>query len=244
MNKPKMIMFDYGHTLLHEPEYNFLRGQEALYKHVSKNKNNLTAKQINDFADELFKKTSVVRNIGFELNERQFQGFLYEYLGIEFSISLSEAEKVMWEGVSMGAVMPDADKMIDYINEKGIRSGVISNIGWTGEALNERIDRLLPRNKFEFVIASSDYMFRKPSSMLFDLALRKADLNATDVWYCGDKVRYDVEGSAAVGIFPVWYEELTIENPWRDDGNDLAPQCEHLHIHDWLDMIEILEGLN
>jgi FMN phosphatase YigB (HAD superfamily) len=62
-------------------------------------------------------------------------------------------------------------------------------------------------------------------------------------WYCGDKVKYDVEGSSAVGIHPVWYEDLTIENPWREDDNELKPQCKHLHIHDWLELIDVLEDL-
>lgn len=101
----------------------------------------------------------------------------------------------------------NADKMLDYINDRDIRSGVISNIGWSGSALTERINRLLPKNKFEFIIASSDYMFRKPSPMIFELALKKAGLNASDVWFCGDNIKADIEGSAGVGIFPVWYEK-------------------------------------
>jgi putative hydrolase of the HAD superfamily len=34
-------------------------------------------------------------------------------------------------------------------------------MGWSGKALEARIDRLLPENRFEFVIASSEYMIRK-----------------------------------------------------------------------------------
>ena len=243
MNKPKMIIFDYGHTLLCEPEFDFLRGQMALSPYITKNKYNLTPEQINDFSAGLFKKTGAAREIGLELHEEQFQRFLYEYLGIEISISLSDAEEILWDNTSPGEVMPNADVMLDFINEKGIRSGVISNIGWSGAALSKRINRLLPRNRFEFIIASSEYMFRKPDAMLFELALRKADLEACDVWYCGDKIMYDVEGSSAVGIFPVWYEDLTMENPWRDDDKGSVPNCEHLHIHDWLEFIEVLDKL-
>mgnify|MGYP002622665600 CR=1 FL=1 len=136
------------------------------------------------------------------------------------------------------------DNRTTYINENGIRSGVISNIGWSGEALTSRINRLLPENTFEFIIASSDYMFRKPNPMLFELALKKAGLQPGDVWFCGDNVKADVVGSAQVGIFPIWYEDETMENPWRakDDGN--VPNCKHLHIHDWLELIEALEEFN
>ena len=39
MNKPKMIIFDYGNTLLYEPDFDFQRGEDALFKHVISNKN-------------------------------------------------------------------------------------------------------------------------------------------------------------------------------------------------------------
>jgi len=242
MKKPKMILFDYGHTLLCEPGFDFLHGEEALFQYIKSNKNNLTPKQVCDFSQELFERIGVVRELGFELHEWELQRFLYEYLGIELSISLPEAEKIFWYHVSTGAVMPNADRIIDYINSNGIRSGVISNISFSGAALTERINRLLPHNKFEFIIASSEYMFRKPNPMLFELALKKAGLNAGDVWFCGDNIKADVEGSAAVGIFPVWYEDETMENPSRKQGESAVPDCDHLHIHDWLELIDVLEG--
>lgn len=239
--KPKMILFDYGHTLLCEPNFSFLRGEEALFEHIRKNKNGLTPKQLNDFGQELFEQIGVVREIGMELHERQFQRFLYEYFEIELSISFSEAEKILWDNVSAGALMPNVDTMLDYINANGIRSGVVSNIGWSGTALTERINRMLPGNKFEFIITSSEYMFRKPSPMLFKLALKKAELDAEDVWFCGDNIKADVEGSSAVGMFPVLYEDEIMDNPWREQNKGVTPCCEYLHIHHWHELIAVLE---
>ena len=68
MNKPKMILFDYGHTLLYEPDFDSLRGEEALFKHVKSNKNNLLPSQVNDFAQELFAEIGVERQIGIRSN--------------------------------------------------------------------------------------------------------------------------------------------------------------------------------
>lgn len=243
MNKPKMILFDYGHTLLYEPGFDFLRGQAALFKYIKSNPRNITPEQLNDFAGEIFGKIGAIRELGFDLHEWQFQQFVYEYLGIEFSVSQPEAERIFWDNTSSGALMPNVDKMLETINAHGIRSGVISNIGWSGAALTERINRLLPMNQFEFIIASSEYMFRKPEPMLFELALRKAELDASEVWFCGDNVKADVEGSAAVGIFPVWYENETAESPWREQYEGLVPSCAHLHVHDWMELIDVLEGL-
>lgn len=41
MNKPKMILFDYGHTLLAEPNYDSLCGTKAVMSHAIKNPQNL-----------------------------------------------------------------------------------------------------------------------------------------------------------------------------------------------------------
>lgn len=36
MKYPKMILFDYGHTLLYEPGWDSVRGNEELLKYVTK----------------------------------------------------------------------------------------------------------------------------------------------------------------------------------------------------------------
>jgi len=243
MRKPKMIIFDYGHTLCYEPGLDLLRGEEALFRYVTKNKDNLTYEQINEFSNELFERIDALRGAGLEFHEWKFRKFMMEYLGVEFSVSMPEMERILWENSSAGNLMPNVDRMIDCVNAKGIRSAVISNISWSGAALAERINRLLPQNRFEFIIASSEYMFRKPNPMLYKLALRKAGLEPQDVWYCGDNVRADVEGSAAVGIFPVWYECLELVNTGYGKNEGVTPECEHLHVNDWMEMAEALEGL-
>jgi len=238
-----MILFDYGHTLLYEPGFSTLRGEEALYKYISVNRDNLSPEEIHAFSSKLYEEARVARDMGFELSEWQLRRMLYEYLGIELSLSMEEAERIFWDHTSYGDVMPQADIMIDYINAQGIRSAVISNISFSGKALTERINRLLPNNRFEFIIASSDYGFRKPNPLLFQLALRKAGIDASEVWFCGDNVIADIEGASSAGIFPVWYEDLTLENPWTKKLKGLRPGCRHLHIHEWRELIEILESL-
>lgn len=134
--------------------------------------------------------------------------------------------------------MPGTDVMLDCINAAGIRSGVVSNLRWSGEALTQRFNRLLPRNQFEFVISSSDYLVRKPNRLLFDVALQKAGLNPENVWYAGDNPKADIEGAAQVGIYPVWYNNDT-DREGRVHAAGIVPQCEHLHIREWSEMAAI-----
>lgn len=239
---PKMILFDYGHTLLYEPGWDSVRGNAELLKYVTKNPNNCTLEDVRKGAELIYgEHMERIRSIGYDICGQIGNKVLYEYLGMEFSLTPLEMEIVFWNGASRGAVMPGADKMLDYINKKGIRSGVISNLVWSGEALSERLNRLLPGNRFEFVMTSSDYFIRKPNRILFDIALQKAGLFAEEVWYCGDNPKKDIEGASQAGIYPVWYDNDTDD---RDGAlaEKKIPQCEHLHIHEWEEMMELLES--
>ena len=241
LSLPKMILFDYGDTLLYEPDWNPLRGQEALYQYIKINKRNLTPREVNDFALKLFEQMGRARKQGFEIHNHAFQKLLYESLEIELTISYPEAEKIFFDHTTPGAVMPGADKLLDCINALGIRSGVISNISFSGAALTERLSRLLPNNRFEFIIASSEYVFRKPSRLLFELALKKAGLPASEVWFCGDNIEADILGAAQVGLFPVWYEN-PIAAVSRHANITLRSGNEHLHIHEWDELVDVLEN--
>ncbi len=243
MKTPKMILFDYGHTLLYEPAFDFLRGERTLTPYITQNRSQLSPEQINDFANTLYIQAASGRKCGVELHERQFQRMVYESLGITFSIGFEEIELIKWNAASPGAMVPQADMILDCINRCGIRSGVISNIGWSEHALTDRFNRLLPRHRFEFIIASSEYGFRKPSHYLFELALGKAGLSPEDVWFCGDNPQADIEGAAQVGMYPVWYDNpaLGADTECRHQS---PPACEHLRIHAWDELIRVLEALN
>lgn len=239
---PSMILFDYGHTLLHEPDFDFLRAEKELFKHIKSNPCDVTPEAATRFGLDLFERYQQARNSGFELHEWQMLQTKYDYLGIELDISIPEAEEILWTAASPGACMPHVHELLACLKRLGIRSGIISNIGWSGTALKKRIDRLLPENEFEFIIASSECGLRKPDPFLFELALHKAGLCADQVWYCGDSVKADVYGAHSANIFPVLYEEsIPSEGAWHNTS-DLAIPFPYLHIHSWLEMIALLEG--
>ena len=42
MQKPEMIIFDYGHTLLYQPDFNTSNGNKAIYPYISRNPRNIS----------------------------------------------------------------------------------------------------------------------------------------------------------------------------------------------------------
>lgn len=214
MNAPKMILFDYGRTLINESKYDGLKGTQAVLEYAVKNKYNLTAEDVqreaNKVNDELGRyDRSKIHLFQVEAPNYMFTSYLYESLGIELSISGNELDRVFWNAATPGMPTEGIQEFLAFLKEQGIRTGVISNISYASDVVKERINTMIPDNDFEFIIATSQYLFRKPNKRIFDLALEKAELKPEDVWYIGDNYKCDVEGSRNAGMFPVWYVGAT-----------------------------------
>lgn len=242
MRLPQMILFDYAHTLAWEPDADFLRGEIAVFRHVKTNPRSITPAEAARLGTELFLAARDCRHSGWELHEHQQLLLKYDLLGLTFDLPLADIEKLLWTAACPGEPMPGASDMLAALRARGIRTGVISNLGWTGEALTDRLHRLLPEHEFEFVIASSDYGVRKPNPLIFQAALSKANLSPQDVWFCGDQIEADVYGAQAAGLFPVWYEEPAIPNGFARKNAGLAITGEHLHIHHWGELLHALDS--
>lgn len=245
MKLPKMIIFDYGGTLLYEPDFDWLRGEKEVFKHVIENPMNKTPEDIYNFNEKIFGDSQVARDAGFELHHRQMLQMKYEFFNIKLDISYEEAEWILWDTLSPATSkcqMPNVVKMLEYLKSKGIRSGVISNMGWTGAALTKRINTILPDNQFEFIIASSEYCYRKPNEFIFQLALNKAGLKPEEVWFCGDTFSADINGANKMGIYPVYYQGEVEGGPKRKPLTQTV-DFEFLQLSDWNQLIEKLEKL-
>lgn len=242
MRQPRMILFDYAHTLLWEPQTDFLRGEEAVFRHVKSNPRNVTPAEAARLGTELFLAARDCRHSGWELHEHQQLRLKYDLLGLTFDLPMAELEELLWTAASPGAAMPGVQEMLAGLRARGIRTGVISNLGWTGKALAARLRRLLPEHEFGFVIASSDYGVRKPDPLIFRAALAKAALPPEEVWFCGDQIDADVFGAQSAGLFPVWYEELTIPNGFARKNAGLTIEGAHLHIHHWHELLGVLDN--
>ncbi len=240
MRKPAMILFDYGDTLCREPDPDFLRGERAVFAHVIGNPRHITPEEATSFSNEQFLSALPCRRSGWELHEHQLMRLKYELLGLTFDLPLADIEALRWTAASPGEPMPGAADMLRALRQRGIRTGVISNLGWSGDALTDRLQRLLPEHRFEFVLASSEYGIRKPNPLIFRLALAKAGLSPEEVWFCGDQIEADVLGAQAAGIFPVWYDCDTIPTPFTAKNAGMTITGDHLHIHHWKELLAAL----
>ena len=205
-----MIMFDYGQTLVNEERFDGAKGSGEVLKYAAQNKYNISAEQVQAKADEINMEMGrfdpARRHLNrIEIPNHMFTAYLYESLGIRLSITAEQIDKIFWDAAAPGKPTEGIEELLEFLYRSGIRTGVISNISYCGKAVSERINEVIPANRFEFIIATSEYMYRKPDKRIFELALEKAELKADEVWYVGDHYECDIVGARNAGIYPVRY---------------------------------------
>ena len=172
MRKPDMIFFDYGHTLCYEPVQDYQAGWSAVMEHAVENPRGITAVELNDLCMGTYRKLfSQMRPLELETDGFNLDATIYDYLGLKFDVPLEELEYIRWCATEPIYPMEGIERFLSLCAGLGIRTAVISNISFSGNVLRRRIDEALPFHNFEFVVASSECVFRKPSEWIF----RKSD---------------------------------------------------------------------
>ena len=233
-----MILFDYGQTLGNERKYDGVKGTEAVMRYATKNKYGRTAQEVQSAADQINEELGRYRperqNLyQVEVPTSMFSSYLYESIGIQIDLSPLEYDRIFWNAAAPAMPTEGIEDFLAFLKAQHIRTGVISNIAYCGAAVEERINTMLPNHNFEFIIATSEYMFRKPNKRIFELALEKAGLQPEDVWYVGDNYNCDVIGARNANLFPVWYTGAHHAPDSRDDV---------LTISHWRELEQLLSG--
>ncbi len=105
---------------------------------------------------------------------------------------------------------PDATETLGAIKRKGIKIGMISNVGQE-LALTRR--PFLKENGilqfFDTIIFSIEVGVKKPEKAIFDLALREiGEKNPMKAMHVGDSPIEDVKGARNAGLIPVLFDPL------------------------------------
>ena len=242
MRKPEMIFFDYGHTLVYEPAFDTLAGCEAVLRCCVSNPLKVTAEALAERMRESFLRyQKLSQECDTDFMDMCAARLVYESFRLEFDRDLIALERVYWDAAGPAHPMPGVPELLKDLRHRGIRSGVVSNMNFRAENLITRIERLLPENEFEFILASCEYATRKPRKDFFDLALTKAKLRPEQVWFVGDNPRCDIGGASGAGLFPVLYQSEEY-CPYRAEHDKISIGCEHLEISDWAALLKYIDG--
>ena len=241
MNLPKMVLFDYGGTLMYEPDFEPAAGNRAIYPHIVKNPHGISVEEFSEYLLKLFDEIKALRGDLIEIHEHTFLRYVLQHFDMELDCSTEEAEWIIWNGVTQAVPIPGAAEMLAYLHENHIRTGVISNLCWSGAALTRRLQAAFPSHPFEFILVSSENIFRKPDWHIFDLAIRRSGLQPEEIWFCGNDVAADIFGSQNARMFPVYYDDRTVPSSLYARNDELMIDFPHLHLHRWEELPQILQ---
>lgn len=236
------MLFDYGQTVINELGYDGAKGYDEMLKYAVSNPHGVTGVQIQSDIEILngelgrFNPDTRHKRL-FEIPESEISRYVFALHEVEFDCDLKQLEIIFWNAANPCEPTRGIKEVLDYLRAEKIRTGVVSNLSFCGETLRRRIEGCIPDAGFDFIISSCDYVFRKPSPHIFEVALAKAGVKPENAWFCGDQFKTDIEGAAAVGMTPVWYKEYL-----RYDS-----ECEltrGFEIHCWSELRNIISTLH
>jgi len=110
----------------------------------------------------------------------------------------------------------DALSTLKNLREQGFITGIITN--GMEEIQLGKIHKLELENEVDHVIVSAQARAHKPNKEVFELALSKADVDATQAWQVGDHATNDVAGAIRAGMQGIFYnpKQLKIEDSFAE----------------------------
>ena len=234
MKKPSGVIFDLGDTVLRLHTVDWIRANEAILKFAEK-ETGITPEELQDIANHINAEFEQVRiDSMIEQDVIGFYRLLFDTAGITLSISHEEAARTCWNTAYTFTPEEGIHDVLDILQKYKIRTGILSNGSFPGVLLEEELAKHNLLHRFSFIISSADYGVRKPHPRIYDIAARKMGLEPQEIWFVGDKPKFDIKGAITAGMHPIWY------NP-RDGKPD--PQYDCREINHWNEFIKLINSL-
>ena len=142
--------------------------------------------------------------------------------------SIEDRQLIAWEGEYWERVnaltreFPEARSTLEALRETH-RLALISNTqGQAGGGAHRLSGFPGLERQFEcVVIAGENGVSPKPAPQPFICCLQQMELHPRDCFYVGDDYEFDVCGSRAVGMRPVWLKHRSVRRKWPEVDTDV-----------------------
>ncbi len=207
----KAVTFDLGNTLLRQDNIDWKKLEKAGFlNHISVfSKQNLKQPTLNEWSGLYERLVGVFeKTIGKHHHEipaeRIFQ-IMHEYYNIPASISTATLLSTFFIPLMNARLLMDHVRdVLKELRDAKFRCGVISNTAVPGNLAREILERLEILDYFDFTLYSSDCIFSKPHSLMFEMAAAKWDLKPSRILHVGDQLDKDIVGAHAAGFRTAW----------------------------------------
>jgi putative hydrolase of the HAD superfamily len=121
------------------------------------------------------------------------------------SLAATACERFLAPIFAVGRVYDDTLPTLARLRETGVRTAIVSNAPWGSppEPWRRELRRLGLSDPVDAVVLCGDVGWRKPAPDIFRNAVSKLGCAPAECIFVGDDLRWDIEGSAAVGMRPI-----------------------------------------
>lgn len=228
-----ILIFDYFETLVHNKSMDFNRGLLVLWEKYYKDK--CSFQEICAYGDELFHHMQNLHKQGLEYAfvKEELPQYAEKYGGHIIEMEAEEEADFLMRCNEMEC-MPHIPEALAEFDKMGIKMYVLSNSGFTAQALSVALERLGMRKYFKSIWSSADFGKIKPCREFFEMAIENvlSDNPAEtrqDIVFVGDTYSSDVIGAKNAGIDVIWLNHKGERN------------TENLSIHSICDTSELLK---
>ena len=220
--KPKMIFFDLGGTLVKDGAFYPINGLRALAEAAQNGRPGDAERMLkcwHELYDEVHPYYKSRSGVEADIYLPAILQYIFMKCGLKFSQTMDELEEIFDRYDTSREVMPGIVSLLQYLDQIGIRTAVISNNMVSGRGLALSVKHWIPEAKMEFVLSSADLLLAKPWGGLFEAAAAYAGVDPADCWYCGDSIVPDVDGARNGGMTPVFIDsKSSVPLEYRTDG--------------------------
>ena len=219
-----ILIFDYFETIVHNKSIDFNRGLKNLWEKYYKDK--CTFDDIVAFGEELFQHILAVHEDEKEYAfvKEELPEYAAKYGGEVVQMTPEEEADFLMLCNEMENI-PALPETLQEFSELGIPMYVLSNSGFTAEALIVALERLGIRKYFNKIWSSADFGWIKPNRDFFEMAIGNVlsdnpDASREDIVFIGDMYSTDVVGANRAGIKVIW-----LNYKKEDNIDDLKVHC-------------------
>ncbi|WP_131100909.1 HAD-IA family hydrolase [Bacillus sp. SYJ] len=212
------VLFDLDGTLLDR--------RQSLEQFIPDQYNRFTSHLMNIEKSQYCSRFLALDNNGYTWKDK-----VYDILLSEYNITTLTQEQLLHDYITnfQHHCIPfqNMHELLQRLTQQNIKIGIITN-GFTDFQMNN-LRALNIHTYTNTILVSEAEGIKKPHPEIFERALKKLDVKATECLYVGDHPENDVLGSERVGILGVWKRDSF----WGDFN--------HLRVVD--DLLEVLSFL-
>ena len=219
-NPPRGLLFDYGGTLVEEVSVNLRAGTERMLALAAYRPPAARLDAVLDRADRVTREVSGQRDrFQIETPWIALNRLIHDFFGTQFTEPPSSLELAFWDAAVVTRPMPGALEALRTFHRLGIPMGVVSNSSFGQHVIRHDLAKHGLDEHLKLIVASAEYVVRKPNPLLFETAVALLGHDSSNVWFVGDSFDHDIVGARAAGMTSVWY---TPDASRQRDGADIV----------------------